>query len=104
MEQSQNIISSSREAVPHRLRLHPGSGPQTAASAHEAEQRDGGGDGRHAERAVPGVQEAVLHRLPAPQEVRDVGEVSIHSASLGFERLMFICYSKYGFVCLSSLI
>lgn len=76
MEQFQNIISSSREAVPHRLRLHPGSGPQTAASAHEAEQRDGGGDGGHAERAVPGVQEAVLHRLPAPQEVR--GDTQIH--------------------------
>lgn len=71
MERSQNIIFSSREALPHRLRLHPGSGSQTAASTHEAEQRDGGGDGGHAEWAVPGVQEAVLHRLPAPQEARD---------------------------------
>lgn len=60
---------SSREALPHRLWLHPGSRPQAAAAAHEAEQRDGGGHGGDAERAVPGVQEAVLHRLPPPQEV-----------------------------------
>lgn len=71
MERSQSIIFSSREALPHRLRLHPGSGPQAATPAHEAEQRDGGGDGGHAERAVPGVQEAVLHRLPAPPEARN---------------------------------
>lgn len=49
MEQFENIMSSSREALPHRLWLHPGPGPQTAASTHEAEQRDGGGDGGHAE-------------------------------------------------------
>lgn len=76
LEQSQDVIitsssSSFREAVPHRLRLHPGPGPQAAAAAHEAEQGDGGGDGRHAERAVPGVQEAVLHGLPTPEEVSD---------------------------------
>lgn len=60
-----------REAVPHWLRLHLGSRPEATASTHEAEQGDGGGDGGHAEWAIPGVQEAVLYRLPAPQEVRD---------------------------------
>uniref|UniRef100_A0A672FV96 Phosphatidylinositol 3-kinase catalytic subunit type 3 n=1 Tax=Salarias fasciatus TaxID=181472 RepID=A0A672FV96_SALFA len=55
-----------KTALPHRLRLYPGPRPQAAAPAHEAEQGDGGGHGRHAERAVPGVPEAVLHRLPAP--------------------------------------
>lgn len=38
-----------REALPHRLRLHSGSRPEAAAAPHEAEQGDGGGDGRHAE-------------------------------------------------------
>lgn len=30
-------LSSFREALPHRLRLHSGPGPQAAASTHEAE-------------------------------------------------------------------
>lgn len=65
--------NQSRRPVPHRLRLHPGPRPEAAAAAHEAQQGDGGGHGRDTLRALPRVPEAVLHRLPASEEVGQGG-------------------------------
>ncbi len=43
-----------RQASPHRLRVHPGTGPQAAAAAHEAQQGDDRGLRGREQRALPG--------------------------------------------------
>ena len=68
-----------RPPVPHRLRLHPGPGPEALPSPDEVEQGDGGGHGLRGQcgvRAVQGVQELLLRRFPGTQKVPHSGHFS----------------------------
>ena len=52
-----------RKDVPHRLRVHSRSRPQTDAAPDPPQQGNGGRDGRHRQQFVFRVQETLLYRL-----------------------------------------